>query len=66
MSFNSHLLAVALAQSFSAKGEIMEIAKVEVVAVEQAEQIAKIEAVQELNGLQLALVGGGIGSVEFG
>ena len=44
----------------------MEIAKVEVVAIQQAEQDAKVVAVQDLNELQLALVGGGIGSVFFG
>jgi hypothetical protein len=44
----------------------VEIAKLEVIAVAHAEQNAKVDAVQELNELQLALVGGGIGSVEFG
>jgi hypothetical protein len=44
----------------------MEIAKIEVLAVEQANENAKVKAVQELNELQLALVGGGIGSVAFG
>jgi hypothetical protein len=41
----------------------MEIAKVEVAAVEQAVEFSKDPLVVELHDLQLALVGGGIGEV---
>jgi len=42
----------------------MELTKVEIAAVEQI--VERVEAVEELNELQLALVGGGIGTVVVG
>jgi hypothetical protein len=41
----------------------MEIAKVEVAALEVTQELAKEHGVVELHELQLALVGGGIGEV---
>ena len=41
----------------------MELTKVEVAAVEQTIELADEAGVIELRGLQLALVGGGIGEV---
>ncbi len=43
----------------------MEIAKNELAVVEEAVQEASRKEIQELNDLQLALVGGGIGDVVF-
>jgi len=42
----------------------MELNKVEVAAVEQV--VERVESLDELNDLQLALVGGGIGTVVVG
>ena len=44
----------------------MEIAKTEVVAVTQVADQANQDALNELNDVQLALVGGGIAVVVFG
>ena len=44
----------------------MENTKIETGAVEQVEMKAQQVKVQELNDLQLALVGGGIADVVFG
>ena len=43
----------------------MEINQVEVAALEQADKENSQDQVKELNELQLALAGGGIGSVIF-
>ena len=44
----------------------MEMTKVEFVAIEKVALAAeKIEAVRELADLELALVGGGVGDVQF-
>ena len=43
----------------------MEIAKVEIAAVEKVDVAASIDLV-ELGDLQLALVGGGTGDIHFG
>ena len=42
----------------------MELTKIEIAAVEQI--VERVEAVEELNELQLAFVGGGIGTVVVG
>jgi hypothetical protein len=44
----------------------MEIAKKEIEAIERAVKANPDEAVLELNELQLALIGGGIGDAVFG
>ena len=44
----------------------MEIAKVELAAVEQAIAVAPAIEIKELAELELALVGGGTGDVSFG
>ena len=44
----------------------MEITNTEVLAVEKTSELANDEALRELNEIQLALVGGGIGDVVFG
>jgi hypothetical protein len=44
----------------------MELTKIEVAAIDEAVALATEIQVKELNELQLALVGGGIGDVVFG
>ena len=44
----------------------MEFTKTEVLAVEKTTELANDEALRELNEIQLALIGGGIGDVVFG
>ena len=55
-----------LANKLHFQGIAMENTKIETGAVEQVEMKAQQAKLQELNDLQLALVGGGIADVVFG
>jgi len=44
----------------------MEFTKAEVIAIDETVTVATEEQLRELNEIQLALIGGGIGDVVFG